>query len=244
MLPGKEYCVSEKGSLKFSEGIIAPEPDICRIKDALGVLYEKVEPSDEPLYYTYKGVYKKEDIFIFAENNLRYDITVLPPGKIGREYIKTLGHFHPKKNNGTDTYSEYYQVLLGEALFLLQKNNLSGEVEEITVVEAKKGDKVFIPPDYGHLAINPSEDFLVLANLASTESEEIFEPFQLKHGAAFYYIEGENGKGDWVKNPNYKTSVGLKMKGAPNLEQPVQMVREKGLYESFLEKPQEFNMLK
>ena len=27
---------------------------------------------------------------------LRYDITVIYPGLIGSEYVKTLGHYHPK----------------------------------------------------------------------------------------------------------------------------------------------------
>lgn len=245
MLLGIEWDLAPDGKLIFADNIHHPEPDIRYYRDAKNVYMERTDdPGDKPLYYMYRGVVREGDQEIFAQNGLRYDLTVILPGKIGREYHKTVGHFHPNKPNHTETYAEYYEVLAGEALYILQKNSRSGEVEEIMAIEAKKGDKVFIPPNYGHVTINPGDTPLVMANLIENSFKSLYEPFEAKKGAAYYYVETESGRGDFLKNPNYHNSVGLKIMAAPSLEQPIPLNKEQGLYENFLANPELFTILK
>lgn len=97
------------------------------------------------------------------EFGLRYDITVIPPAKFGKEYVKTAGHYHPKAPKSDVSYTEIYQVLEGSATYLLQKAGRKGRVLDVAVVEAEKGDIVFIPPDYGHITINRSDKVLKMA---------------------------------------------------------------------------------
>ena len=85
-------------------------------------------------------------------HHLRYDITVIPPAMLGSEYIKTVGHYHPRVPGTNVYYPEIYQVLEGSATYLLQKVK-SGEedfVMDVVVITAKKGDLVLVPPGYGH----------------------------------------------------------------------------------------------
>jgi len=244
MILGKHFSVEPSGFLTFAPEVSAPKPDIRRLSDALPVLYAEAPPSDQPLYYMYRGVYLEKDRQIFEQHDIRYDLTVILPGTIGEEYIKTVGHFHPLKPHSSETYPEYYEVIDGEAIYLLQKNNRSGEVEEIMAVEAKKGDKVFIPPSYGHVTINPGSSPLVMANLIESHFSSLYGPFRDKHGAAYYYLEGEDGKRNFVKNANYQNSVALKLVAAPSLTQPVSIVKNKPLYEAFLTEPEAFKILK
>jgi len=244
MLLGVDFHLQANGLLAFAEGILAPEPEVRRLADAVDVFLDNVEPTGQPLYYMYRGVAHADKIEIFHLYGLRYDITVLVPGKIGREFVKTVGHFHsPKPANQEETFSEYYEVLAGEALYLLQKNKRDGDVEEIMAVEAKKGDKVYVLPNYGHVTVNPTEDFLVMANLVAADFPSLYEPFRIKKGAAYYCIEGETGRTEFVRNPNYRNSVGLKLVPAPNLGQPTDLVKHKGLYQAFLEAPEAFRFL-
>ncbi|WP_227761786.1 glucose-6-phosphate isomerase family protein [Zhaonella formicivorans] len=245
MLAGKDFELEPSGLLKFADHVVHPEPEIRLLEDARNVFMKKTaEPGDKPLYYMYRGVHYEGDAQLFADNGIRHDLTVILPGKIDREYNKTIGHFHPAKPNSSETYPEYYEVLHGEALYVLQKNSRSGEVEEIMAVEAKKGDKVFIPSGYGHVTINPGEMPLVMANLIESTFKSLYEPFAAKKGAAYYYVETDNGRGDFVKNQNYHNSVGLKIMAAPNLPQPVNLNKEKTLYENFILEPQLFDILK
>ncbi|HHW07149.1 MAG TPA: glucose-6-phosphate isomerase [Clostridia bacterium] len=244
MYIGKEITVLENGLLSFADDIVHPEPEIRYLADVLNVLYHRPEDFDNvPLYYIYRGVMKEEDRDLFPEHNLRYDITVILPGLIEREYYKTVGHFHPLKPNSNETYSEYYEVLAGEALYLMQKNNRSGEPEEVRVVAAKKGDRVYIPSGFGHVTINPGDEPLVTANLVNGSMEPNYQPFAEKQGAAYYYILTEHNKGDFVKNPNYLQSCGLELVCAPNLPQPVEL-NNKSLYQAFVEQPKQFQFLK
>jgi len=241
---GKAFEVHSDGQLSFSDNIYAPTPAVRRLKDAGEVLYKPIPLSDRPLYYMYRGVHYREDRSLFLDNDIRYDITVILPGLISHEYIKTVGHFHPLKPQSSETYPEYYEVLRGEALYILQKNNRAGEVEEIITVEAKEGDKVFIPPNYGHITVNPGENPLVMANLIESNFSSIYQPFSDKRGAAYYCIKGENGKREFVKNENYRNSIGLKLMAAPSLEQPVKFEPDQGLYGSFVQNPKLFDILK
>ena len=163
MLIESEFKLQADGKLQFNTGITHPEPDVRCYKDAAHIFMQQTdEPGDKPLYYMYRNVALTVDLGIFQESGIRYDITTILPIKIGQEYNKTIGHFHPTKPNSSETYPEYYEVLAGEALYILQKNARSGDVEEILAIEAKKGDKVFIPSGYGHVTINPGDQLLVI----------------------------------------------------------------------------------
>jgi glucose-6-phosphate isomerase len=150
-----------------------------------------------PAYYMFRDVYySKKDYEVIKEHNLRFDITVIPPNKIGKEFIKTFGHYHPIAENGL-SYTEIYEVLKGEAYYLLQKLE-NGKIVDVVVVEAKEGDKVIIPPNYGHVTINPSNKELKMANWVYRHFKSDYEPYERLRGACYYYTED-----GWIKNPNY-----------------------------------------
>jgi len=163
------------------------KPDIRFLNDMREVLYDqqwlKTAPNFE-VYYMYRGVKKKD--------NLRYDITIIPPKMLGKEYVKTKGHVHPKG------YQELYKVLEGKAIFLIQKskNNL---VERVFAIKAKRGDVIIVPPECGHTTINPSQKTLKLANWVSQNCKSDYLPFEKIQGACYYYA-----KSGWIKNKNYK----------------------------------------
>src|SRR3989344_5983952 len=83
-------------------------------------------------------------------NNLRYDITVLPPFRTGDEYNKTFGHYHPKIAVTDTWYPEVYEVLHGRAHYLLQNGS------EFLVFDARPGDKCLMIPGFAHITVNPS----------------------------------------------------------------------------------------
>jgi glucose-6-phosphate isomerase len=142
-----------------------------------------------PLYYILRGVKEKGE--------LRYDITIIPSRMLGKEFVKTKGHYH------LGNFGELYKVLSGEGIFLIQKKDLS----DAYFVKAKKGDFIKIPPGYGHTIINPSKKVLKIANWVSKNCQSDYQTIEKKNGFCYYYtIEG------WVKNKNYKKIPKLKRK--------------------------------
>jgi glucose-6-phosphate isomerase len=64
------------------------------------------------------------------------------------------------------------------------------------MIEAHAGDKVLIPPNYGHVTINPSNQELKMSNWVSRRFSSIYEPYKKCGGAAYF----EMADGRLVKN--------------------------------------------
>ncbi len=76
------------------------EPDVRRLSDMREVVCDidwlKTAP-DMDLYYMYRDLaMSRQDRSLLLDNGLRYDITVIPPNRLGGEYVKTAGHYHPE----------------------------------------------------------------------------------------------------------------------------------------------------
>lgn len=183
--------------IEFKEGQLyvngeEHQRDIRKLSSMLEVFMEKPDLDlieDVDMYYMFRGVHKSE--------NIRFDITIIPSRVIEREYAKTYGHYHPEAVNGI-TYPEIYQVLKGNAQFILQKKNINGSVD-VVVVGAKERDVLFVPPNFGHVSINAGEQPLILSNLVCSSFSSLYDDFKKNKGAAYYYLEG----GELVQNPNY-----------------------------------------
>ncbi|MFH1221578.1 MAG: glucose-6-phosphate isomerase family protein [Candidatus Micrarchaeota archaeon] len=151
-------------------------PAVRTFKDLLPVLMEEPDKDGEA-YYMYREVYKV--------GSLRYDITLIPRWQLKSEFAKTYGHCHPIAEK-TLTYPEVYQVLDGEAIFLLQKELRDGSFS-VSTVEAKKGDVLLIPPNFCHTTVNPGAGPLLLANIVSDAFTPDYSFYKRNHGAAYYY---------------------------------------------------------
>lgn len=131
-----------------------------------------------------------------AQTGLRLDLIIMPPGKIGDEFVKTAGHYHLQ-------YPEMYFILYGRAYILAQSYKESPKVIETTrLTEANAGEQVFIPRGFGHNTINVSDEPLVYATLGDENAVDDYELYKNNHGASYYFVDN-NGAIDIVKNPNY-----------------------------------------
>ncbi|MFH0792029.1 MAG: glucose-6-phosphate isomerase family protein [bacterium] len=169
------------------------KPTIRYLKDLKDVIYDQKwhkETRNFPVYYMYRGIKKR--------GGWRYDITIIPPNMLGEEYTKTQGHRH------IGAYNEAYSVLSGKAIFFLQKI-VKGKVFDAYVVEAKKGEGVVIPSNYGHITINPANYPLKLANWIKDKSRSSYEFIGKKRGGCYYYLES-----GWMKNKHYGQTPSLR----------------------------------
>ena len=97
-----------------------PPPRLRTIEEIRNVLMEPACECREPLYFMYRDLSKnREDGQWLRDQGLRYDITVIPARTLCGEYVKTKGHHHPVNGKGVP-YPEIYEVLEGEAHYLLQ----------------------------------------------------------------------------------------------------------------------------
>lgn len=162
--------------------------------------------ADEVLYWMYTGLALSQDKEKLKQCNLRFDITVIKPGKVGNEFIKTIGHYHCKAEGQDEEYPEIYEVVYGKATFFLQDENFMDAV----VVEAEPGTKILMPPGYGHITINTTSDFLVISDIVSSKCQSNYCSIRDHKGGTWLLVEDETGK-HWIENENYKKHPSLRI---------------------------------
>ena len=192
-------------TLKFGDKVTVA--DVRKLHDMEDVVFdqewfEETEDRNRDVYYMFRDLAKSNsDLEKIKANHLRYDITIIPPAMLGSEYIKTVGHYHPRVPGTNLSYPEIYQVLEGSATYLLQKVKDGEEdlVLDVVVIKAEKGDLVLVPPGYGHVTINASEETLKMANWVCRDFSSVYEPIKRLSGASYFLL-----KDGFVKNPLYK----------------------------------------
>jgi len=220
--------------LKFGGRLI--EPDIRRLYDLRDVAFDGAwleGAPDRDAYYMYRDLaLTLTDADIITRYQLRYDITIIPSFNMGLELIKTYGHYHPRVDPKLRfTYPEVYEVLDGDAHYLLQREQDEGNVDEVILVKATRGDKVIVPPNYGHVTINPSERALKMANWVCRSFDSVYEPYSKQHGGAYYELI--NGR--LLPNRAYRNLPEIRV--AHPVEVPGQgLIKRKPMYE-LIEEP-------
>lgn len=219
--------------MKEIEGVPS---QVRRLGEMREILYDQdfsasADPS-QPVYYVHRDL-----SFSLPSSNpslaeLRYDVTLIPPMRLGREYPKTYGHYHSAGSGGM-TYAEIYEVLQGTAHVLLQKTERE-KVVDVCLIEGRLGDKLIVPPGYGHVLINPSEELLATGNLVSKRCVAEYEFWRRRKGGAYYEV----GERRFVRNPTYGDVPEVKMK-APHSS----FSKELRLTDLLLRNPCDFHFL-
>jgi glucose-6-phosphate isomerase len=199
------------------------KPDIRFLRDMESVVYDRewLKTAGNPeLYYMYRDLKEKD--------GLRYDITIIPPQMMGREFVKTKGHEH------IGSFGEIYIVLEGKGIYLIQKYSPSKKekeekIEDVRAIAAEKGDIIVIPSYYGHVTINPSSETLKTANWISPHCCSSYQLFEEKKGACYFALKNPASQElEWLKNNNYQNVPELKFE-EPQKELPENLgfLREK-----------------
>lgn len=221
--------------LLFGEGMEPVEPDPRKLEEYLPVLAPSAElEGPDEAYFMHRGVALTGDLIFFESRGYRYDITVLEIGCVGKEPIKTIGHYHPSKPGTAVSYPEIYEVLHGEASYILQRVE-GRKVIDLVLATVKPGEKVVIPPGYGHVTVNTGDGVLAMSNLLESEFKSIYEPYARMRGAAVYKYEDCS----WDKNENYE--IGSYRKVRPKEIERLGIDFSKPLYAEIKEDPEIFD---
>jgi glucose-6-phosphate isomerase len=232
----------EKYSLNFGEELTQVSVSVRKFEEIKPVLLDKNAKGPEILYYMYRDVHRKVDEKLLREKNLRYDITIIPPANLGKEPVKTSGHYHPNIEGENISYPEVYEVLKGSPHYLLQKSSPPyQEIEEVILIEASCGDKVIIPPNYGHITINPKKEVVIMTNFVSNKFSSFYKPYEDFSGGAYFEII-EDGNLKFIPNEKYKNLPEIKIiKVKENLS--LGLLKNIPMYEIFLRNPEKFEFL-
>lgn len=180
-------------------------------EDMKPVLLDPDAPGPATFYYMIRG------------GRTQQNVTVWEPGTVGREYIKTFGHYH------VDDLPETYWIVSGEGIAILQKidPNNPARVEDLKIVPVTAGEQLDIPIRYGHLVVNTGSTFLVTTDDSPVDfgdgdpsahpGHADYQPVEDMHGFAYYVVE-HGGKPALVRNTHYQTIVSEDLAGLSVVE--------------------------
>lgn len=223
--------------LTYNQNVFAVEPK-ARMYDEAREVYLEKGADEQELYWMYRYFEANEDSDKFESSQVEYDITVIKNGNIGPELIKTAGHYHAYVPGTQITYPEVYEVIEGEIEYLLQtKPDSEGNVD-VVIVSAKKGDKVVVPPNFGHISVNIGSNYCVSSNLQKRDlpAGADYESFKVNNGGALYRTANS-----WENNMNYNVKTLRKV--TPREKSEWGLSKVKPLYTSFIESPEKFKFL-
>jgi glucose-6-phosphate isomerase len=181
---------------------------------------------------------------VFHGCNLTFACVLLPPLKIGQEYVKTHGHYHPVMPGSTLAYPEVYTHYYGK-LYLLMHRRIDDDparLDDCVFYEMQAGHSVTIPPGYLHVLINPSNEPALMGGLYCPDSYPEYQPVIQMGGAAFYVVSS-NGKEKVVENSRYQVCPPLVTLGdlAGSMFAPPH--DDTPLWASLVQEPQAYAML-
>ena len=192
----------------------------------------------ETLYFGIRYAEKTEDEAVFKTKDFMTDLTVINPGKVGNEFVKTVGHYHQLKPGTKVAYPEVYEPLTRDVEYLLQTEpGKDGKVDVLWVV-TEPGDKVVMPPGFGHVSMNVGKEPIVEVDLQKRDNPNgsDYSLFKEAVGGAFYRTED-----GLIKNPHYEVSS---LRIVKPLERPdLGLTKKKSLYDAFVESPEKFDYL-
>jgi len=234
-------------SIDFGDDLNRPDFTVRRLHDLDKVWAKPISKENRVLYKVTSGLWQNGDETIWKEANIIYGIVMFSSGTVGGEFIKSSGQYHPIHAKNTMATPEIYSVLRGIGHFILQKATPPYEViEDAVLVEVHEGETFIVPPDYGHLQINPEHNLLIFSYAVMDGMNGVYEPFRKRQGAIYY--EMAEGSERYVFNTNYPQRIPLRFIQAgdicqlPYLNEEVtyQKIRD-NLYElRFLTDPSQF----
>lgn len=200
--------LTDDNKLKFSAPLADRESTFIRkFSEMVPVLMDQsIKVASEEMYRVYRNIVLPQHEELVKKYHLTYDITIIPPVMLGREFNKLLGHYHANIPGKNIAHPEVYEIYQGRGLVVLQKMDPEFKnVINVLIAEVQAGDKIIYPPNYGHIVVNIGKEVLVIANWLSTDYKPLYKEVSDKRGMAYYVVAGKNQPYELIPNQAYKS---------------------------------------
>jgi len=139
-----------------------------------------------PVIYQYYE-HSQDEIY----GHLNFGVTAINPGKVGKEYYLTRGHYHAKEDA-----AEVYVGLKGKGIMLMQKRD-----SQITHLPIHRGIIVYVPPFWAHRTVNVGTERLSFFYVYPADAGHDYDVIK-KEGFAKLVVEEEDNP-KVIDNPNF-----------------------------------------
>jgi glucose-6-phosphate isomerase, archaeal len=202
----------------FGSGLNVPLLRTRTLHELDSVWANQTDGADKLIYRYTAPLWLSHEAEVWEDAGIGYGIVFFTPGVYGGEYVKSSGQYHAILQGQSAATPEIYTVLVGEGHFMLQR--ATPPYEEVTdpvMVIAQEGETFVVPPDYGHLQINPTDGPLVFSYTVKNPLTSNYEPYRHLRGAMYYEMADTTER--FVFNPRYNRRAPLRIVEASTLRQ-------------------------
>ncbi len=238
----------ETCGVSFDPGMRMPLYSTRELDALRPVLLDPHAEGPDVIYWMYRDCGWPADAALGSAHDLRYDISAFRSVTLGAEFMKTSGHYHPTIPGESVAFPEVYEVLHGEALYVMQTVDDYGAspeevtVEDVIMVRVSAGQKIIMPPGYGHVTVNTLDTPLLMSNWVSNRFSSFYGSVEEARGFAWYVVN-DGGKPSYLENKNYGRGVPA-VRWAEVREVPeLGLVWGEPMYQVCAEEPERFGFL-
>lgn len=238
----------ETVGLSFGSKMRMPQYSTRELDALRPVLLDEDAAGPDVIYWMFRNTGMPEDAALYEAHHLRYDISAFRPVMLGREYMKTSGHYHPMIPGTRHAYPEVYEILHGEALYIMQALDDYAAapdevvVEDVILCRVQAGQKIIMPPGYGHVTVNTLDEPLLMSNWVSSRFGSFYGTVEAARGFAWYVVD-DGGEPRYLKNERYARGV-PEIRWAEVREVPeLGLTWDRPMYEACAEAPDLFGFL-
>ena len=152
------------------------------------VAYQKMFTEDDRLIYEVYEIHRPE-----IAGEILMGISIVHPGKVGREFFMTKGHFHTV----IDT-AEIYYCLRGEGYMVMETPEGETSVEALA-----PGKVLYVPPRWAHRSVCTSRQEALVTFFAYPGNAGHNYGTIEQLGFRKLVVDGENGP-EIIDNPRYQ----------------------------------------
>lgn len=203
---------AETVGVSFGSQMRMPQYSTRELDALRPVLLDPEAEGPDVVYWMYRNTGMPEDAALYEAHHLRYDVSAFRAVTVGPEFMKTSGHYHPMIPGTRQAFPEVYEILHGEALYIMQAiDDHAASPEEVVVKDVimcrvRAGQKVIMPPGYGHVTVNTLDEPLLMSNWVSSRFSSFYGTVERARGFAWYVVS-DGGEPSYLENRNYARGV-------------------------------------
>ena len=178
----------------YGEDVTGPMPEIRKLDEIRASLRDPDCSGPEDVYAIAMDVARLADRQELKKRMLLFGVVTYATGTLGEEPIRSQGHVHRKSRHSGWSPPELYEIWQGRAIIYMQ---------EYVADEAGPGEKVLVPPGWGHATISASPDEpLTFGAWCDREYGFEYDAVRARKGLAWYpLLQGSHII--WQHNTHY-----------------------------------------
>lgn len=185
------YCLDmeihhQPPGFSYGEDVIGTMPEIRWLDQIRRSLRDPQCDGPDQVYVIAMDVARMQDRHELKSRKLRFSVATYAVGQLGDEPIHSQGHIHRVSQHSGESCAELYEIWQGKGIIYMQERVASDPGRCFAVI-AMPGEKVLIPPGWGHCVISASRDTpLSVSAWGEREYSVDYDAVQAHQGLAWY----------------------------------------------------------